>query len=132
MNLLDVLKDNEDALQQEQDKKSVIIPNLVKRMYFELDVYSTSLIYIWKDNNRVKINMDGANEIFEIKHGTKFHRLPKDIKVKDDEFKNYIHEQISEFFKRYDIDIYGFYMDERKIIFKIKALSKVDLEKCLY
>jgi len=131
MNLLNVLEENEQEISKEENKKHDIIINLIKRLYYDLDIYSKSLIYIWQDDNRVKINMDGWMETFHIKNGTKYFHIPN-VDVETPAVKEHIENQIKKFLKIRGLEIYNFYMDSKKIIFKIKAFKKVDLEKCLY
>jgi len=131
MTLLKVLEENEHVVSEEENKKHEIMVNLIKRLYHDLDIYSKSLIYIWQDDNRIKINMDGGQETFHIKKGTKYFHNPE---ISEDSLilKEHIENQIKDFMKARGLEIYNFYMDPRKIIFKIKAFKKVDLEKCLY
>jgi hypothetical protein len=131
MNLLKALEEDVKWSEEADNKKHDIVLNLIKRMYHGLDIYSKSLIYIWQDDNRIKINMDGGTEKFHIKNGTKFFHIPS-VTPETLVLREHIEKQITEFMKARDIDIYGFYMDSRKIIFKIKAFKKMDLEKCLY
>lgn len=131
MKLLNVLEEGEKALVNQDEKKHEIIINLIKRLYYDLDIYSESLIYIWVDNNRIKINMDGGKEVFRFKHGTRFSRMPN-CEITDPGFIHYLEKQCVEFFKKRGVEIYNFYVDERKIIFKIKSFKNLDLEKCLY
>jgi len=131
MNLLNVLEENGQVVSEEANKKHEIIVNLIKRLYHDLDIYSKSLIYIWQDDNRIKISMDGGQETFHIKNGTKYFHIPN-IAMETLVLKEHIENQVKEFMKIRGLEIYNFYMDPRKIIFKIKAFKKVDLEKCLY
>jgi len=131
MNLLNILEENEHEASKEEIRKHNIIINLVKRLYHDLDIYSKSLIYIWQDDNRIKINMDGGQETFHIKNGTKYFHSAS-VTTETLVLREHIENQIKEFLKIRGLEIYGFYMDPRKIIFKIKAFKKVDLEKCLY
>jgi len=129
--LVNMLEENEKFIQDEENKKRDVVINLVKRLYLELDIYSDTLIYIWLDNNRIKINMDGANSRFNIKKNTKFD-INSQVDIKSPIFIDYLKQSVENFLAKRGISIYNFYFDSQKLIFKIKTFKKMDLEKCLY
>jgi len=127
MNLGDIIKIGEKELAEAKDTKRDALKNLLQRLYFNLDIYSSTLIYIWMDDNRIKISMDGFKHKFCIKHNTKF----SNKNSIDIEFKKYIETSIIEFLGDRGICIYNFFMDDSKVIFKIKAFKKITEEQCL-
>jgi len=129
--LINIIEKNEKIISQENEKKQEIMINLIKRLYLDLDIYSNTLIYIWIDANRVKINMDGAKSLFGIKKNTKYDIDPlHDITSSD--FSDYLEKSVKKFLAIRGIEIYDFYFNVKSVIFRIKSFKKMDLEKCLY
>ena len=131
---MDALEEAENELIKEPTFKdnfiSVPKKTIIKASFLNTDLYSESLIYTWLDKNRVKFSIDGANNQFKVKRNTKFYRenygLPDHILTdteKNAGMKNplmlHIEQQFKEELKEY-FDVYGFMIDQRKIIFYIK------------
>jgi len=129
--LVNILEENEKNISRDIEKKHEVFINLIKRLYLDLDIYSDTLIYIWNDNNRVKINMDGAKSLFCIKKNTKYDIDPL-IDITSSKFSDYLEQSVKNFLAIRGIEIYGFYFNVKSIIFRIKSFKKIDLEKCLY
>ncbi len=134
MNLMDTLSEAESELEKEPTFDDNLIPvtkkTILKSSFLNIDLYSESLVYTWLDKNRVKFSIDGFNNHFKIKKNTKFYNgnygLPDHIlteKELKEGLKNplmkLIEEQFKEELKDY-FNVYGFLIDQRKIIFYIK------------
>lgn len=127
MNLLNYLDESKKV---DTDKRNhEIYLSFLKRLYFDLDICGDALVYIWTDDNRVKFSMDGF-EKFKIKKGTKFSHMPIDY-LSDDKFKKHIESQINDILNPLGIFIYKFYMEEDKLIFKVKNFKKIKFENLI-
>lgn len=131
---MDTLEEAENELIKEPTFKNnfISVPKkiIIKASILNTDLYSDSLIYTWLDKNRVKFSIDGMSNRFKVKKNTKFYNgnygLPDHILTdaeKKEGMKNplmlHIENQFKEELKEY-FDVYGFMIDQRKIIFYIK------------
>lgn len=137
MELLNTLKEAEKELFQGSTFDNTLIlttkKTIIKASFLNIDLYSDSLIYTWLDKNRVKFSIDGAKNKFLVKKNTKFYSrdsnfadLPDHILTQKElengdgtELMKHIENQFKNELKEY-FDVYGFVIDQRKIIFYIK------------
>jgi len=120
MGLMDALNSSDVLTEDEANHKNLL--DILKVLYFELDIYSEHPVYIWIDNKRIKFNLDGVNT-FKIKKGTKFSTINPQFygieKFKIDFYKH-LETCIKEFLKKKDIGAYKFYIKDDKIIFYVR------------